>query len=164
MSNEECGLLKFYNYIQGLCWKHCKWQHNTFCQPKRQERWKDSYSLLREVPEEKKAAMIFTPDILHLGMGFWKTLLQVCVCVISDSHCCFNSIQRFLLNNAIYLVLYFGIFLINYCFMWTARVYSLNWKFSWRMWTHSEKSTSSCHQARFLSFSLKYSSWRKAGD
>lgn len=92
--------------------------HNASCQLKRLERWKDSYSLLREIPVENRKAMIFIPDILHLGMEFRKTLLQVCVCVIRDSYSCFGSIKRFLLSF-INLVLYFGVSLLNYCFIWT---------------------------------------------
>lgn len=82
--------------------------------------------------------MIFTPDILHLGMEFWKTLLQVCAWVISNSYSCFSSIKRFLLNF-INLVLYFGVSLISGCFIWVAGVCSLNWKLSGLMPTLAEK-------------------------
>jgi len=67
---------------------------------------------------ENIKAMIFTPDILHLGMEFWKTLLQVCVCVISDSY--FSSIKRFLLNFMI-LFLYFGVFFYKLLFYMDSR-------------------------------------------
>lgn len=45
------------------------------------------------------------------------------VCAINDS--CFGSVKRFLLNF-MNLVLYFRVFLTNYCFIWTAGVFSLN--------------------------------------
>lgn len=146
MQNEEYGLLKFYNYIQGLCWKNCKWTHNAFCRLKRQARWKDLYSLLREIPVENIRAMIFTPDILHLGMEFWKTLLQVCICVISDS--CFSSIKRFLLN---FINLFFVFWSLS-----SKLLFHMDSRSPYKMKTFMtdassfrKKWASSCHQARY---------------